>query len=336
MDYAEVLRAEARGAHAVFHQFALALSVNARAVFFFFEGEEDPTFYMPHIVARLSGRRHHIFICYGRTEVLKAHDLVNRDGRGARQALFFIDKDHTDLLGHSEESLPSSVFQTDLYSIENYLSCEEVFRRFWTERLHLSDLDPRYATCLNSLHRVTSSFEARCRVLVALILLGRGIDGSAPIKLNLNNVQLEKIFHVAPDQGRCRYRPGALKHFLAATDLGVHLPRYCGDRVKAIVRGRLYGMAPKKYIRGKYDLWIFAKTLIYFTRQLSDRETARRTGVLRATPATPLSVEAAVDSLAPLAPCPPSLATFLDRALVLNSMNSVGVGFIATPEGRTG
>ncbi len=315
MDYVELLRAEARGAHAVFHQFALARSVDAAALFFFFEGEEDPTFYMPHIVARLSDRRHHVFICYGRSEVLKSHSLVERDGRGAQQALFFIDKDHTDFMSNADPNLPWSVFQTDLYSIENYLTCENVFRRYWIERLHLSDLDPRYAECLRSMQRVMSSFESRCRLLTALILLGRGIDGGSSIKLNLNNVQLEKIFIVTPDLGQCKYKPGALKHFLAATGLGAYLPKNCGVRAKAVVRNHLYGKAPKTYIRGKYDLWVFAKALAFFTRQLSDRETARRTGAQRATPTVPLSVDAAIDSLAPLAPCPPTLIAFLNRAL---------------------
>lgn len=317
MDYADILRAESRGAHAIFHQFALARSVSADALFFFFEGEEDPTFYMPHIVPRISGRRNHVFICYGRTEVLKAHSLVHRDGRGAQLTLFFVDKDHTDFLGHPPDPLPTSVFQTDLYSIENYLTCENVFRRFWIERLHLSDLDPRYEKYLRSLQRVIRSFEDRCRLLMALILLGRGVDGAAPIKLNLNNVQLEKIFNVAADQGLCRYRPGALRHFLNATELGVHLPRHCGNRVKAVVRGCLHGRAPKTYIRGKYDLWVFAKTLSVFSRQLSDREVARRTGAPRATPTAPITVDTAMDVLAPLAPCPLALTTFLDSALAV-------------------
>lgn len=315
MNYVDVLRAEARGAHAVFHQFALARSANATALFFFFEGEEDPTFYMPHIVARLSGRQYHVLICYGRAEVLKAHSLVERDGRGTRQTMFFIDKDHTDLLIEATEALPSSIFQTDLYSIENYLACEDVFRRFWVERLHLSDLDPRYSTCLHSLQRVISIFENRCRVLMALVLLGRGVDGAPPIKLNLNNVQLDKMFALAADRGQCRYKQGALTHFLAATDLGSHLPKHCGRRVKAVVRTRLRGRAPKTYVRGKYYLWAFAKVLAFFTRQLSDREAARRTGSPRATPTAPFSTDVAIDALAPLAPCPPTLATYLDRAL---------------------
>ena len=310
------MRAEARGAHAVFHQFALARSTDAAALFFFFEGEEDPTFYMPHIIARISDRRHHVFICYGRAEVLKTHSLVERDGRGTLQTLFFVDKDHTDFLNPALEALPSSVFQTDCYSIENYLACESVFRRFWIERLHLSDLDPRYQTCCASLGRVMASFEARCRALMALILLGRGIDGSAPIKLNLNNVQLEKMFSVAADRGICRYKAGALRHFLAATGLGAHIPQHCGPRIKAVVRNCLRSRSPKTYIRGKYDLWVFAKSLAYFTRQLSDRETARRTGLPRATPTVPLTIESAVDSLAPLTSCPPPLAAFLDRALM--------------------
>lgn len=85
MDYAEQLRREIRDAHAVFHQFVLALSVaEATTFFFFFEGDEDPAFYMPHIASRIGPRKYHTFICYGRSEVIKVNELVERDGRGPR------------------------------------------------------------------------------------------------------------------------------------------------------------------------------------------------------------------------------------------------------------
>ncbi len=315
MDYVEQLRTESRGAHSAFHQFALAISTGITSLFFFFEGEEDPAFYMPHLFTRLANRNYHVFVCYGRAEVLKTYSLVERDGRGTAQALFFIDKDHTDFLNGSNENLPATVYQTDLYSIENYLACENVFRRYWIERLHLSDMDQRYAATLNTLKGIVSSFESRCRVLMALVLIGRGLDGGNPVKLNLNNVKLEKIFAIDIERSQCRYKKDALRHFLVNTDLERHLPTHFGKSIKSIVRNHLHGRDPKTYIRGKYDLWIFAKILSIFTAHLSDRAVARKSNDQRATPTAQFNVATAVETLAPLAQCPKSLADFLDNVL---------------------
>lgn len=316
MDYAELLRRETHDPHAVFHQFVLAVSMaDANSLFFFFEGDEDPAFYMPHIVPRISGRTFHTLICYGRHQVLKANELVERDGRGMGRTFFFVDKDHTDILAGTSATLPTSVFQTCYYSIENYLTCDTVFRRFWVERLHLSDLDPRYPTYLEALNLLTAKFVKKSRVLMSLVLIGRGIDELTPVKMNLNNVQLDKVIQVDTVACVCRFRPGALQHFLAGSNLGLSNPALSNQNVRDVLRRHLRPRHPNAYIRGKYALWFFWKVLTSFTRQLSDRAAARAAGTKRATPSVPLSFDCAVESLAPLAPCPPDLADFLAKSL---------------------
>lgn len=316
MDYAETLRREIRESHAVFHEFALTISkAGSTDVFLFFEGDEDPSFYMPHIVPRLSGRQHFSFICYGKSEVLKVNNLVERDGRASRRALFFVDKDHTDIIEAAPTKISSSVFQTTHYSIENYLTDEAVFRRFWVERLHLSDTDLRYPAYLELLRRMGAAFEKRGRTLMALVLIGRGIDGLPASKLNLNNVQLDRVLHVNAEAGVCRYKLGALQHFLAASNINAASRVVKTTVVRRVIQRHLLSRAPKSYLRGKYELWFFWKVLTQFSRQLSDRDTARRTGAKRATPTIPMSLEGAVESLAPLIPCPSDLTTFLSTAL---------------------
>lgn len=316
MDYAELLRRETHDAHAIFHQFALAVSTaQAGSLFFFFEGDEDPSFYMPHIAPRISGRSFHTLICYGRHQVLKANELVERDGRGTGRTLFFVDKDHTDIVAGAPNTVPRSVFQTCYYSIENYLTCEAVFRRFWVERLHLSDLDPRYPTYLSALNVLTANFVKKSRVLMSLVLIGRGIDGLTAVKLNLNNVQLDRIIQVDTVACVCRFKPGAMQHFLAGSNIGIGNPALSNQKIRDVFRKHLRSCDPNAYIRGKYALWFFWKVLTAFTRQLSDRASARAAGTKRATPSIPMGFDFAVESLAPLAPCPPDLADFLAESL---------------------
>ncbi|MEA9776425.1 DUF4435 domain-containing protein [Xanthomonas campestris] len=314
MDYAAVLRGEAESGHAQYHEYVLSLgSVSADLVFLFFEGDDDPAFYNNYIVGRVGCREYREFVCNGRVEVLKAHELVARDGRGGGRALFFVDKDLTEIIDPGF-LVPASVFQTSVYSFENYLVCHEVFRRYWVERLRLPYFDRRFAAWSEILASAHANFMRHCKVLMALILIGRGVDGGVPIKLNLNNASLKNLFDVRIDDGKCRvkWRPGGLSKFVAAVNLSE--AAISAADVRKISRRYLYGPA-KRYVRGKYELWFFVRFLQEMTRQLSDRTACAIAKDLRARPVESINEANFVALGASLTPCPGELAHFLDEAL---------------------
>lgn len=150
---------------------------------------------------------------------------------------------------------------------------------------------------------------------MALVLIGRGVDGATPVKLNLNNVQLDKIFHLDMQSGVCRFKHSALAYFLRSANFpnGTSGPPI--SIVKSTIRRHLQDRQTKTFLRGKYELWLFWKALTHLTRQLSDRELARKAGVRRATPTLPMTSDCAVESLSGFAPCPESLDTFLRQSL---------------------
>ncbi|WP_083245122.1 DUF4435 domain-containing protein [Paraburkholderia nodosa] len=324
MDYVEELEAEARNAESVFHEFTLTIAdVPEDAFFGFFEGDEDPAFYMAHIAPRLNGRQFISFICNGRTEVLKANEMILSDGRSVERTLFFVDRDHTEIMGGAQNDLPGNVFQTSFYSIENYLICDEVFRRFWVERLHLSVRDSRFDGYLSRFKKLRGSFLKRARILMAIVLFGRGIDGRGTIKLNLNNVQFDRVIRIDFGNERCAYRKKAGKHFLASSNIS-QLPQKPGSaELRMIYRKYLAPLAPSVYVRGKYELWFFWKLLTSFTRELGDREAAKSSGARRATPAWNLPESGCVEGLASLISCPAQLAQFLDARILAASLNKV-------------
>ena len=310
MDYADILRREGQIAHAAFHQFLLAKSSSAsNEVFLFFEGIQDPAFYMPHLVYRLTGRKVNTFICHGRAEVLKAYQLVETTKEEASCTMYFVDKDLTDILDDLPPPTPP-IFQTKWYSIENYLSCDSGFERYWVERLHLSISDERYADYLNRLRTLSLSFNKRAKTLMALVLLARGIGGHTPTKPNLNNVNLNDILAIDLQKGHCRFKRGACQAFLRACN--IH--SYSTTAIKTIIRTNLNIRHPKSYIRGKYELWFYATTLTRFAQQLSDRQISTKHGFKRATPAF-ANGNGILESLAPLTPCPPELNDFLEYLL---------------------
>src|SRR5690554_2700418 len=112
MDYQKLLREALDSSHSQFHQFALALSKGQpNEQYFFFEGYDDPCFYVDKAQAYLRQRPHHEFVCDGRDGVLKVHDLIARDNRAIDRTHFFIDKDHNDIV-KGETSFSGSIFQT--------------------------------------------------------------------------------------------------------------------------------------------------------------------------------------------------------------------------------
>lgn len=313
MDYTKQLQAEIQGAHAIFHEFAMLLSrINTSAHFLFFEGDEDPSFYMSFVHPRLNGRETHTFVCNGRTEVLTALRLVEQDGRGLSRSMFFIDKDHTDFC-ETEELSHDALFQTSTYSIENYVVCSSVLRRYWVERLHLSDTDPRTQEYMKMFEEMHQQFAAKSRVLMAAILLGRGIEGHKQTKLNLNNVQYDKVLKFDYQTRKCNYAANAASYFASSTNLRNVDIKF--SELRQICRKYLIDREPKTFIRGKFELWFFWKFLTEITRQLSDRDEAKRNGFKRATPRSQLTQVGCFEFLAPLVPCPTELEEFFNRRL---------------------
>lgn len=316
MDYAELIKEEARRGHAAFHEFALTLSrASPKTFFFFFEGDDDPAFYMGHIHNRLADREASCFICNGRVEVLKAHELVHRDGRATDRTNFFIDKDHADYCEPERPALGPSVFETSVYSIENYLVCTSVLRRYWSERLHLSHSDERLQGYVEKFEKLYIEFVKRSRLVMAAILLGRGVGGRKQVKLNLNNVNFDKIINIDFLNARCSYEDEATKTFMAATNMLAEDIEMKSCELRAAYRKHLKGSPPKRYIRGKFELWMFCKFLAWATAELSERKRARESGKKRATPVVPLTTANCIEVLAPLAPCPQELTAFLNARL---------------------
>jgi hypothetical protein len=310
-DQTDVLRAEAKTPHAVFHQFMLLVGSNSPdSYFLFFEGADDPAFYIGFILPRLHNRQYHEFVCNGRSGVIKVNELCSRDGRAFDRTLYFIDKDHSDLI-NPNEVLPSRLFQTDFYSFENYLVCQQTFRRFWSERLHLQSCDSRFDSYLELYNKLHQSFRKRMLFLMAIVLIGRGIDKHPVAKLNLNNVKMDKVLSIDLSSGRVRWAPNGGINFLAASNMIASGSAVRGDAIRSVVRKHLCSHQPKFYIRGKFELWFFVRFLCQVTNQLSNRRSASINGQPRATPGEVISHASAIDSLCALAPIPERLDSFL-------------------------
>lgn len=316
MDYGTLLREAAESSHAIFHIFMLTISkARPNEQYLFFEGDDDPLFYVHQAQVFLGNRDYHEFVCKGRDAVLKVHDLIARDNRAIERTHFFVDKDHNDVM-RGETEFSGSIFRTCCYSFENYMVCERVLRRFWVERLHLPSTDQRLGQTITAFKAMHNCLMRRMRVLMALVLIGRGIEGGPQIKLNLNNVNLDKLFKLDFSRSHVGWQPQAMRNFLAAsnmTEAGVGAIRLA--QVKQICRNYLSTPDAKCYVRGKYELWFFVKFLMAKTRELADRKAAVAVGMPRARPKESITHTNCIIQLAPLCPCPQDLTKYLRERL---------------------
>jgi hypothetical protein len=151
---------------------------------------------------------------------------------------------------------------------------------------------------------------------MAIVLFGRGIDGRAQAKLNLNNVQLDRVVDVNVEENHCSFEAGAARHFFAATNIQKSGNLPSSRELRDIYRAHLGEKDPRCFVRGKYEIWFLWKVLMAFTKELSDRDKARLSGYKRATPSWTLSLAGCVESLAGLLACPPDLAQFLRGRII--------------------
>lgn len=312
--YVDKLKSECSKAHAIFHEVILSIGrFPDSAKFLFFEGEEDPAFYLGHVTGYTVEEHLLSKICHGRDDVLKVLDLIRADGRLNERALFFVDKDHNDFVG-GKVSCDDHVFQTKWYAIENYIVSEGVFFRFWVDFLHLDSGDERRSSYYSKFVKTYSRFERKMAILMAIVLLGRGIDGQMSRKLNLNNLRMDLVFELDFEKLTCRFKQGAGKHFVLSTNCDEHPMKARSSAIRQVIARHLRGRNSKEFIRGKYELWFFYKFLTYVTHELSSKEKARASGMRRATPRIDLRLDTCAELLGPKVSCPSELRAFLQRA----------------------
>jgi len=308
MDYVQLLKDEAASGHAAFHEYVLLLdNSGSSSLFLFFEGEDDPAFYVPYVLTTVPSAEYYEFVCLGRDEVLKAAELAARDGRSQGRARFFIDKDHSDIVGGRQPEL-ESIYQTDFYSFENFVVCSSVFRRYWVERLRLRITDKRYPEWLGRFERSHRQFCKRSKVLMSCVLIGRGYLGDNSIKLNLNNADLSEVFVLDALSATVKWKGDGLSYFLRSVNM--QNSNCAPGRIRKVASKALSG-DPKGYVRGKYEVWYFVKFLQLMTSILSSRAGAKSSGCDRAKPSDSISMSNFLSVIGSLTPFPESLKEFM-------------------------
>jgi hypothetical protein len=221
-------------------------------------------------------------------------------------SLFFVDRDLADFI---PEVLPlhDDVFVTDVYAIENWLVDRALLSRAMRELFHVELLVADETRILNIFEQMLERFYDAIRSTMGWMLVQRRNNN----RFHANSIRLEDMFSVvlrndfswsiSPLRRRksrlldaCPNNvPVARSVRMAATEL-----RRCGE--------------PKRYVRGKWELWFFEKFLRLLLVVLANNGNNPRSRVQ-------INAKNIVDIIGPRCRTPHELAQFLQRHLVVQA-----------------
>lgn len=252
-DYADYLIAEARSGNSAFHEFRLLYSVGSEEVHAFFEGEDDPIYYAPHIRARLNGRALHSYVCEGKWKVRDVRDFIYEDGYSRDNCLFFVDRDYDDLFSE-QIVICNRTFITVPYSVEHYVAVRSAAEIIVDDFAGFSAADPERAVIFTRLEMGRESFGRHMRLLTAWALAQRE-EGRRP---NFQNVLLKNVMALGDGYAFKRKRRGydAFKRACCGN---------AGEWKTGSVRkwlAEIDDMDRRIWMRGKFELWAFNAILV--------------------------------------------------------------------------
>lgn len=300
---------EAIDSHNVpYHEFLLVYNSNARVVYGFVEGKEDPIFYRGLIENIIQDNWSIEFIKSGnKDKVIKAMNVFDWGRFSPKRICFFIDRDLSDFI---KDARPESenLYVTDGYSIENYAVNFGTMRRILEEVLNISGLKNEEIEVLDSMFESNLClFVDSILPIMAQIILWRR-NGEKPC---LDNINIKEFYffsdgklHIKDEylssESRVRYAASCVNINLYDTDSLIEA------ETEVRQHNDLY-----KFVRGKYLLWFFVKCALEFHQSISKLCIKYKSNKPRAK--ISLGYENSIVTIAPRVRCPVSLQAFIRR-----------------------
>lgn len=241
---------------AIFLEWLTSMPATEDITFLFFEGEEDPHFYVPWITRVIQNDILSI-VCHGKGNVFYIYNKVQEDGRFFGKSLFFVDKDLDDLVQSSSYHMPEGFLKmrgycTEYYSIENYICSEEALRVIWSTCVHGVPYSKSSFAAKYSKHY--SSFVSAMTPFFSACLAAK----EAGNKISFGSLNLEKVQIIDVSDIGIVLADGYLSILLDTVKLQADK---IDDSLVLTWKRKLGKIHPKKWLRGKYELWFFYQFL---------------------------------------------------------------------------
>jgi hypothetical protein len=267
----------------------------------FLEGKRDPSFIRANVekFAADAGISIETIIFTGKSDVLKAWCYLEKRFPKNPRILFFVDKDHDDLLGKiSGVQTLGNLFVTQYYSVENYLvtktALEVVLIDIWGLDSTSGVLEP----ICKAFEDFKKSYRLAFLPWMAWHLAARRLNH----KPNIGNVKAS-ILNVHDDfQVTLNWQPD-MESFLESK---CHVSTSIEPIEITKATDELKKLPTKSWLRGKQEIWCFIAFLDKIVTLIDGDSEIEYAGV-----SSKLNSGNVVEFLAPRLPCPSDLESFL-------------------------
>ena len=309
MQFAEILRQSRSSPATVLHKFLLSYDPTTERVHAFVEGAPDLVFYRPFIERYVSPRVITMYNCGGKKQVYDAYARITARFPHCLRVIFLVDKDLDDIVGQPWPSDPR-IFVTEFYSIENYVVSSDVLEKYFSDfvkiRIVAFDLGP----ALRRFDDQLKAFYKGILPVMAWILASRRA-GHSPV---LSNIDISRFISMS-ESGIARTRNSGRLNYLARVSGVSPAPSVLRQVRRSCAE--LRRLAPKRFIRGKFEGWFFVQFIKRLVEALS--EVARQSGGSISV-IVPLEDSNYIQLLVNYVAMPPSLGSFLTFHLRANQL----------------
>ncbi len=191
------LRKKRKTDNAVEHKLRLFTSDKKIPAILVVEGEEDSNLYAYAFHKVVSDSSVRVIICNGKGGVLGLRDFSADNFPNDTKAIFFIDKDHDDLLGL--ENKDERTYVTDHYSIEWDICTKNVLFKLIEDHYALNLSDPIWGVVRRKFCELMTSWLDHSRPVMQAVVVARR-NGE---NLDLKQIMLSDI---------CRFHGESLEH----------------------------------------------------------------------------------------------------------------------------
>jgi hypothetical protein len=253
MSFLDILDEAAEIAEVNYLKFLQQYKFQGKTIHLFFEGNDDLSFYMNFIQNTYPNDfTFYYYNCQGKGNVLQNYNDINWTTYNKNRGLFFTDKDLDDLLAINNP-IDENIFETQYYSIENYIVNKEVFKRFLREICSIKNED-----IINELEK---KFEEELKVfheLITTVMAYAIFCRKNNLDLRLKDIELSNLFKVKPDltisQAVNKTYTSKFDYISKATKTSY---KTNFRQLLSISKQLKRIEEPKIFVRGKYELWFF-------------------------------------------------------------------------------
>lgn len=235
---------------------------NDNTIFCLVEGVEDNSFYRHFFEIYKENIPVKYIVCNGKQNVIDNYNDLDWQFYDKKRILFFIDKDFDDYI-ERETLNDENVFITDYYSIENYLVDEKILENFITDNCLITS-ESVIQLAVENFKKQHKIFVKQLKMISAWMMYCRKNN----FEVCFNDIKMSDLFKIDNDGKLIKKSLSTYRskfEYLCDKTQSNHFNiaeiRFFYNKIKEETK-------PKKYIRGKYELYFMFMYLKYISENV--------------------------------------------------------------------